>query len=90
MMNEHIRIGHTYPSVKLNTTYSFGLDDQEFVVAFETDKPADFVDLVMELREAESSLYTQRDTPIFTCIAQSLPDVLESLGGASTARIVPV
>ena len=90
MMNEHIRIGHKYPTVKLNTTYSFGLDDQEFVVAFETDKPADFVDLVMELREAECSLYTQRDTPIFTCIAQSLPDVLESLGGAGAARAVPV
>ncbi|HEX6555412.1 MAG TPA: chlorite dismutase family protein [Ktedonobacteraceae bacterium] len=24
-------------TVRLNTTYSFGLDDQEFVVAFETD-----------------------------------------------------
>ena len=85
MMNEHIRIGHKYPSVKLNTTYSFGMDDQEFVVAFETDAPSDFVDLVMELREAESSLYTLRDTPIFTCIAMRLPDVLDSLGGAPTS-----
>ena len=85
MMNEHIRIGHKYPTVKLNTTYSFGLDDQEFVVAFETDEPSDFVDLVMELRHAESSLYTLRDTPIFTCIAMSLPDVLDSLGGARVA-----
>ncbi len=82
MMTEHIRIGHKYPTVKLNTTYSFGLDDQEFVVAFETDEPSDFVDLVMELRGAESSLYTLRDTPIFTCIAMSLPDALDSLGGA--------
>lgn len=83
MMDEHIRIGHKYPTVKLNTTYSFGLDDQEFVVAFETDVPADFVDLVMELRHAESSLYTLRDTPIFTCISMSLPDTLDSLGGAA-------
>ncbi|MHB8575576.1 MAG: chlorite dismutase family protein, partial [Dehalococcoidia bacterium] len=43
MMDEHIRLGHKFPSVKLNTTYSFGLDDQEFVVAFETDEPRDFV-----------------------------------------------
>ncbi len=50
MMDEHIAVGRKYPSVKLNTTYSYGLDDQEFVVAFETYEPADFIDLVMELR----------------------------------------
>ena len=80
MMNEHIAIGHKYPSVTLNTTYSFGMDDQEFVVAFETDEPRDFVDLVMELRESEASLYTLRDTPIFTCIAMPLSEVLDTLG----------
>ncbi len=81
MMDEHIEIGHRYPSVKLNTTYSFGLDDQEFVVAFETDKPEDFLDLVMELRSAEASRYTERDTPIFTCIMKSLKEALDTLGG---------
>jgi chlorite dismutase len=85
MMNEHIRIGHKYPSVKLNTTYSFGLDDQEFVVAFETDSPSDFVDLVMELRYSEASQYTLRDTPIFTCIAAPLAEALDSLGGVPEA-----
>lgn len=79
MMDEHITIGNRYPSVRLNTTYSYGLDDQEFVVAFETDKPSDFLDLVMELREAESSRYTKLDTPTFTCIAGSIRDVLDSL-----------
>jgi chlorite dismutase len=81
MMDEHIRIGRKYPSVKLNTTYSFGLDDQEFVVSFETDEPADFLDLVMELREAKTSLYTLRDTPIFTCIAMGLKEALDTLDG---------
>lgn len=79
MMNEHIRVGRKYPSVKLNTTYSFGLDDQEFVVAFETDEPSDFLDLVMELREAKTSLYTERDTPIFTCISMSLREALDTV-----------
>jgi chlorite dismutase len=90
IMNEHIRIGHKYPTVKLNTTYSFGLDDQEFVVAFETDHPSDFVDLVMELRETESSLYTLRDTPIFTCISMPLAEALESLGGATRPLAAPL
>jgi chlorite dismutase len=76
MMNVHFQIGHKYPTVKINTSYSFGLDDQEFVVAFETDEPGDFLDLVMELRETEGSLYTLRDTPIFTCISMDLKEIL--------------
>lgn len=80
MMNEHIKVGLTYPSVSLNTTYSFGLDDQEFVVAFETDEIADFLDLVQQLRETEASMYTLRDTPMFTCISQSVEDILEAIG----------
>lgn len=66
MMDEHIVVGNKFPSVKLNTTYSFGLDDQDFVVAFESNHPSDFVDLVMALRETQASKYTVRDTPIFT------------------------
>ena len=81
MMDEHIVVGTKFPSVKLNTTYSFGLDDPEFVVAFETDKPEDFLDLVMELRETQGRLYTLRDTPIFTCISKSLQNMLDLLGG---------
>ncbi len=80
MMKEHIRVGLTYPSVSLNTTYSYGLDDQEFVVAFETDNISDFLDLVQELRETEASMYTLRDTPMFTCVSQPLDDILQSIG----------
>jgi chlorite dismutase len=80
MMDEHIEVGSRYRSVKLNTTYSYGLDDQEFVVAFETDAPGDFLDLVMELRGTEASRFTARDTPTFTCLARSLDDALDSLG----------
>ena len=79
IMDVHIRVGNKYPSVKLNTTYSFGLDDQDFVVAFETDAPQDFLDLVMELRETQSSRYTQRDTPIFTCVQTPMENVLDQL-----------
>jgi len=80
IMDEHIFVGNKFPSVKLNTTYSFGLDDYEFVVAFETDYPDDFLDLVMELRETEGSKYTEQDTPIFTCTALSIGDAVEALG----------
>lgn len=79
IMDGHIRVGNKYPSVKLNTTYSFGLDDQDFVVAFETDEPKDFLDLVMELRETQSSKYTERDTPIFTCVQTPMENLLDQL-----------
>ncbi len=80
MMDEHIRVGSKYPSVKLHTTYSFGLDDQEFVVAFETDEPSDFLDLVQELRETKASSFTLRDTPMYTCRRRTLAECLEALG----------
>ena len=86
MMDEHVRIGRQYPSIRLNTTYSYGLDDQEFIVAFEGDNPADFLDLVMQLRESQASAYTLRDTPTFTCVQMSLWDLLDTLGGAGSAQ----
>jgi chlorite dismutase len=80
IMNEHIAIGHKYPRVKINTTYSFGLDDQDFVVAFEAESPAEFLDLVQDLRETESSKYTQRDTPMYTCRRSTIEEILDSIG----------
>jgi len=87
-MNQHIAIGHTYSSVKLNTTYSFGLDDQEFVLAFETDEPGDFLDLVQELRGSVSSAYTLTDVPIFTCASTTADGMLRAL--AARRQAVPV
>jgi chlorite dismutase/nitrite reductase/ring-hydroxylating ferredoxin subunit len=86
MMDEHVRVGRQYPSIRLNTTYSYGLDDQEFIVAFEGDNPAEFLDLVMELRESKASSYTLRDTPTFTCVQMSLWDMLDTLGGAGSVQ----
>jgi chlorite dismutase len=80
MMAQHFKIGHKYPSVQIHTGYSFGLDDQELVLAFETDKPADFSELVMELRSSEASRYTALETPIFTCIRMPINEILNLLG----------
>jgi chlorite dismutase len=88
IMNEHIATGHQFPTVKINTTYSFGIDDQEFVVAFETDFVGDFLDLMMTLRETEASRYTERDTPIFTCRSGEIREVLATLGAAAAAAPV--
>ena len=81
IMQQHIKVGKQYPDIDLNTSYCFGLDDQEFVVAFETDDPGSFLDLVQQLRTTESSLYTARDTPTFTCISASVERALAALDG---------
>jgi chlorite dismutase len=80
MMDAHIEVGHKFPTVRLHTTYSFGLDDQEFVLAFESDHPSDFLDLVLTLRDTLASRYTERDTPIFTCVAKPAGEMLDLLG----------
>jgi chlorite dismutase len=85
IMQEHIKVGREFPSVDLNTSYSFGLDDQEFVVAFETDDPSDFLDLVQRLRTTESSAFTLRDTPTFTCVSASVERALNALDGEPVA-----
>ena len=89
IMQDHIKVGREYPSVDLNTSYSFGLNDQEFVVAFETDNPGDFLDLVQRLRTTVASAYTLRDTPSFTCIAASLQRALSALDGEPVAATLP-
>lgn len=80
MMVEHIRVGHKYPQIRIHTTYSYGLDDQEFTLAFDADEPFDFVDLMMELRASEASAYTLTDTPSFTCRHMPIAEALDLLG----------
>jgi chlorite dismutase len=85
-MDEHIRIGGEHPSIHNHTTYSFGIDDQEFMTAFECDEPADFMHLMLQLRETEASRYTERDTPIFVGQLMSIRAALDRLDGVG-ARI---
>ena len=86
VMRDHIAIGKRYPTVDNHTIYCFGLDDQEFVVAFDTNDAAAFLDLVHELRGTEASSYTEQDTPSFTCISASLERTLNALDGEALAR----
>ncbi len=80
IMADHFKIGHKYPSIKIHTAYSFGLDDQEFMLAFEGDDPSEFLALVEELRSSEASMYTQLETPIFTCLRATPDRMLQLLG----------
>ncbi|MFM8658711.1 MAG: chlorite dismutase family protein [Candidatus Nitrosotenuis sp.] len=80
MMDEHIEVGHKYPQVLLNTTYSFGIHDEDFMLAFESDELNAFQDLVMELRETQVSKYIERDTPMIVCVKKDIIPLISSLG----------
>ena len=82
-MEEHMRVGHEFESIHNHTTYSFGIDDQEFMTVFECDEPADFMHLMLTLRESEASRYTERDTPIFVGQSVAVRAALDALDGAS-------
>ncbi len=81
IMRSHIETGKRYTGIDINTAYSYGLDDQEFVVSFNADEPGEFLDLVQELRATESSSYTESETPIFTCISLPVEKALDALDG---------
>ena len=85
IMRGHIAVGRRHPSIEINTAYSYGLDDQEFVVSFDADEPGEFLDLVQELRGTESSAYTEAETPIFTCVSASVERALNALDGEAVA-----
>lgn len=89
IMKSHIEIGRRYPEITINTTYSYGIDDQEFVVCFEGDDPGMFLELVNDLRPTESSEYTESETPIFTCVSMSVGRALDALDGVHSAAAAP-
>ena len=85
IMANHFAVGHRYPDIRIHTGYSFGIDDNEFVVAFEAPDPRDFLTLVADLRETESSAYTERETPIFVGAAMGIAEALDLIDGATAA-----
>jgi chlorite dismutase len=88
IMGAHFAVGHTYPDIRIHTGYSFGIDDQEFVVAFEVPDVRRFLSLVADLRETESSAFTERETPIFVGAAMPLERALDAIDGAAVREAV--
>jgi len=82
VMNEHMRVGHEYPTIRQALAYSFGLDSQDFVVAYETDDLVAFGDLVRALRATESRRSTVSDTPILLGIHRPVDEIMTLLGAS--------
>jgi chlorite dismutase len=79
LMAEHGKLGEEFSTILTNTVSSFGIADQEFVVALEDDDPATLVKMVQRLRAARVREYTQLDTPIVLGRCAELPEALADL-----------
>lgn len=80
MMEEHITVGKKFPQIRINTSYSFGIHDQDFTLAFETDDLMVFQDLIIQLRETRVSRYVVKDTPMIVCVYKPIDVIIRSLG----------
>ncbi|MBX6378011.1 MAG: chlorite dismutase family protein [Clostridia bacterium] len=80
LLREHGMLGREFPEVLTNNVQAFGLGDYEWILAFETDEFARFVDMIRRLREAEARRYTQLDTPFILAVRKPLAEVLADLG----------
>ena len=80
IVREFIGVGEDFPRARKNPLYSFGIDDQDFIVVLESDNLGDFVDAQMRLRETANSAYTERVTPVFTGIRCTPEEMLERIG----------
>jgi len=80
MMNQHIEVSEKYPQVILNTTYSFGIHDEDFMLSFECDNLRDFQNLIMDLRQTQVSAYVAVDTPMIVCVKKDVVPLITSLG----------
>lgn len=83
MMNEHIRIGKQFREITQLLLYSFGLQDQEFVVVYETQDLQLFSRLVHDLRDTEARRYTKGDTPLHTAVLVSPEEWADGVSASS-------
>lgn len=81
LMLEHGELGREFPELLTNTVNSFGIQDQEFIVALEDDDPHQIVKMVQKLRGAEVRKYTALDVPIFLGDRKPVADVLTDIKG---------
>lgn len=81
LMIEHGEMGREFPEILTNTVNSFGIQDQEFVVALEDNDPNQIIRMVQRLRAAEVRKWTGLDTPIYLGDRKTPAEVFADLRG---------
>ena len=79
MLREHGVIGREYPDVLANTTSAFGLNDWEWILAFEADELDRLVDCIRRLRDAQARRFTKEEIPFVTGVRKGVRAALGDL-----------
>lgn len=80
MLREHGEIGREFPDVLANTTSAFGINDWEWILAFEADELDRIVDCIRRLRGAQARRFTKEEVPFVTGIRKDLGAAFADLG----------
>jgi chlorite dismutase len=80
MVNENVGLMHEFPSLKLHVAYSYGVDNQDYVMAFESDHAEQMMDFAHRMRENDSNSFVARDQPVFLCVRVTPVEMLTRVG----------
>lgn len=72
LLREHGEIGRGFPDVFANTTSAFGINDWEWILAFEADELDRIVDCIRQLREAGARRFAKEEVPFVTGIRKDV------------------
>ena len=79
LLREHGERGRLFPDVLANTTSAFGINDWEWILAFEADDLERIVECIRALRESPARRYTKEEVPFVTGIRKGVREALEDL-----------
>ena len=68
-----------YKEIQENFFLSYGLDDQEIIVAREAKALEDLISATQELRQQRIKNYTTVDKPVFLCLGRDLREIMDAI-----------
>ena len=79
LLAERGRVLTRYKDIQENFFLSYGLDDQEIIVAREAKTLEDLISATQELRQQRIKNYTTVDKPVFLCLGRDLREIMDAI-----------
>lgn len=79
LLREHGERGRRFPDILANTTSAFGINDWEWILAFEADDLERIVECIRALRESPARRYAKEEVPFVTGIRKDVRGALADL-----------
>jgi hydrogen peroxide-dependent heme synthase len=79
LLTEYGRAVRDYPDVRTNSLNAFGLGDEEWLLAFESEQLVRIVDMLRHLRATESRRYLGHESTVITGVRRPLSEIVAAL-----------